>query len=233
MKIGASRTGKALGLIFTAASIVAVAQSGCGKPDSAASPLGTRGDGTGMVPMKGIAAFGSQCASGFNNDPKAVRLELWQCPLNVNQVELVEPITPLYLSADCARKTLTIRNLSHTIDVNWELMPDGSFYITQDGLSAKLKDDGSGHADCVTPISADMWGKVDCTNPRGDQAKIRFETVMWLNKRDQPSSAASPTPNTTNPNLPPASTVDSSSPQCKLPVGKCYFHAVASINQCL
>jgi hypothetical protein len=94
-------------------------------------------------------------------------------------------------------------------------MPDGSFNITQDGLEAQLTGDATGTANCSTPISMDLWGQVDCTGstPR-DQAKVRFETVMWLNK------------------VPQGATAPHSQPQCTLPAAKCYFHAISSVNQC-
>ena len=55
---------------------------------------------------------------------------------------------------------LTIRSYDKTIDIAWELMPDGSFYLTQEGINAKLKDDGNGNPGCSTPLSMDMWGQV-------------------------------------------------------------------------
>lgn len=221
MKNGAKAARKFLGLgklgVFGIWGIWAAAVSiatlpGCGRSDVPPPPSANTvaGDGS-QGAMKGYAAFGSQCVSGFNTDPKAVKLELWSCPVNLPVMELAEPIQPLYLSADCARKVLTIRSYDKTIDINWELMPDGSFYLTQDGISAKLKDDGSGHSGCSTPISMDMWGQVSCASATSDQATIHFESVMWLNKGKNATSGL----------------------QCTLPpAGKCYFHAVSSIKQC-
>lgn len=184
----------------------------CGKPDGPPTSTSKGGDGL-QTSMRGVAAFGTQCSSGFSTDPKAVRLELWSCPLEVATVELAEPIQPLYFSADCNRKTLTIRSHDRTIDDTWELYPDGSFRITQEKLGAKLKEDGSGRGVCGTAISMDLWGRVECSGARRDQANIRFETVMWLNKGTAPGSSVS-------------------GQQCNLPLGKCYFHAIASLSQC-
>ena len=197
-------------LVFVALSVL-TALAGCSKQEVPAPPAG--GDGLQSV-MKGYAAFGSQCASGFNTDPKAVKLELWSCPVNLPVVELAEPIQPLYFTADCAHKVLTVRSQDKSINENWELMPDGSFNFTQNGLQARFKNDGAGNTGCVTSLSMDIWGQVDCSAPGSDQAKIRFETVMWLNKGTAPAA-------------PPQA-----QPQCALPAGKCYFHAVSSVNQC-
>jgi hypothetical protein len=199
---------------FAVAILVIAALPACGKPDgsSTGGAAGTGGEGV-QSSMKGVAAFGTQCSSGFSTDPKAVRLELWSCPLEIATVELAEPIQPLYFSADCTRKTLTIRSYDRTIDDTWELYPDGSFRITQEKLIAKLKEDGSGRGACGTPLSMDLWGKVECSGARNDQAKIRFETVMWLNKGVTPSSSQA-------------------GQQCSLPQGTCYFHALANLSQC-
>jgi hypothetical protein len=199
---------------FWAAAISIATLPACGSssdPTVVAPSSKAAATGDNQLAMKGYAAFGSQCVSGFNTDPKAVKLELWSCPVNLPVMELAEPIQPLYLSADCARKVLTIRSYDKTIDVNWELMPDGSFYLTQDGISAKLKDDGSGNPGCSTPLSMDIWGQVSCAGPTSDQASIHFESVMWLNKGKNVSTGS----------------------QCSLPpAGKCYFHAVSTIKQC-
>jgi hypothetical protein len=192
---------------------------GCGKPgpaEPAPTQSGIRGDGD-MAELRGYAAFGTQCVSGFNTDPKAIRLELWSCPINLKVVEMSEPLQPLYMQADCKTKVLTIRSQDRRIDANWELMPDGSFYITQDGLSAKLKDDGSGMGECVTPLSMDLWGKVECNAASPDRAKIHLETVMWLNNA---GTATAPLPGAKCRALPPPSEK------------KCYFHATTTLNQC-
>jgi hypothetical protein len=224
MKIGAkdSRKGLCLRLHhsvwvrFVAVTMASLALlPACGRSDDSedAQEAGETGGEGIQSSMRGVAAFGTQCSAGFATDPKAVRLELWSCPLDVPVVELAEPIQPLYFQADCVRKNLTIRSHDRTIDATWELWPDGSFRITQEGLKAKLKNDGSG-ASCVTPLSADLWGKVECVGPKRDQARIRFETVMWLGK----GAALSPT----------------AGAQCRLPAGnKCYFHAITSLDQCI
>ena len=177
MKTGAKKRRAGLFFFIAASALAAAPFLGCGSSNEKA-PVG---DGD-MSAMKGFAAFGTQCVSGFNTDPKAVKLELWSCPTGLKTLELAEPIQPLYFSADCGRKALTIRSYDRSVNANWELMPDGTFYITQDGLNAKLKDDGAGDPNCSTPLSMDLWGQVDCTSQNTDQAKIHFETVMWLNK---------------------------------------------------
>jgi hypothetical protein len=250
MKIGAKKTGAGmgtLGALLAAASLIAVSQFGCGKgTDVPVNPLGHQNDGTSASIVKGYAGFGSQCASGYNSDPKAVRLELWECPANLSPMELVDPLVPLMLSADCARKTLTVRAIDKSFpDATFYIMPDGWFYVSLDGLTAKIKSDGTNTtSDCMTSLSTDIWGQVQCKGANSDQAKIKFETVMWLNKKSEPAPNAVPSgvpgaaPGGTagNPYVPPASsTVQPTrpgAPQCKLPVGKCYFHATSSVNQC-
>lgn len=203
---------------------------GCGKstvssPSATPPALASTADGQNL--MKGYAAFGSQCSSGFNTDPKAVKLELWSCPFKVPVVELTEPIQPLYLNADCARKVLTIRSYDRSINVNWELMPDGSFYLTQGGLSAKIKDDGNGNQGCSVPLSMDLWGHVDCSPNSRNQAKIYIESVMWLSGKSPstPSPSVSPTPFSPPPPI--------SGAQCSVPSEKCYFHAISTVTQCI
>jgi hypothetical protein len=211
-----------------------IATASCGKPDSAASTLARAGQGDGQVAMKGYAGFGSQCLSGYNNDPKAVKLELWDCPINVATAELAEPLTPIMFSADCNRKVITVRTLDRAVDSTFYMMPDNTFYISQDKMNAKFKTDGSGNDNCTTPVIADIWGKVDCASGAGDKAKIRFETVMWLNKTNDggtsTNAAPSGTPATTLP--PTVAPLPMTGPRCKLPVGKCYFHVQSSVNQC-
>ncbi len=188
-----------------------------------------------MVPLKGYGGFGSQClANGTVTLPKKVKLELWACPIPVETVELAEPLTPLFLSADCGRKILTIRTADYVIDDSWEVMPDGSFYLTQEKLFAKLKNDGSGNNNCVTPLSADLWGRIDCTNR--DQATIMIEARMWLNKKTAartpaPGAVPSGTPGAPPP-LPMPIAAAPVGPECKLPPAQCYLHTVTSVQQC-
>ncbi|MGK5082278.1 hypothetical protein WDW37_03155 [Bdellovibrionota bacterium FG-1] len=146
-----------------------------------------------QVPFKGEARIGGQCPTGFNVSPVLVPLELWDCPLRIKPVELTEPLTPLLFSADCNRKVLTIRTQERSIDTNWEFLPDGSFFITLEGLNAKLKDDGEGNKDCTTSLTADIWGKVECGTGR-DPKHIKFETTLWLNKPALSSPVPAPSP---------------------------------------
>lgn len=211
-------------LIFSTYAVCAtlLAFAGCGKGDKDETPedqfqkSGINGGDDQMSVTRGFAAFGTRCSAGFAADPKAIRLNLWSCPVNLPVVELAQPIQPLIFQADCARKLLTIRSQDNSVNTTWEIMPDSSFNITQEGLYAKLKSDGRGNDDCVTPISADLWGKVECEKSDGtsDKAKIRFETVMWINKTDTPV---------------PRGMVGK---RCVLPSPRCYLHAFNSVDQC-
>ena len=91
MKVGATA------LIFGILTTASFGLGGCGGSSGAQDTPPVNGGSGSQSVMKGYAAFGSQCLSGFNTDPKgAVKLELWSCPLNLPTVELAEPIQPLF-----------------------------------------------------------------------------------------------------------------------------------------
>ena len=141
--------------------------------------------------VKGNASFGSQCPYGMDAFPKSVDITLEDCPIELSEVELVKPLPPLVLQADCIKKTIDIRGITPASypATNWEFMPDGSFYFKVDGGSATLRNDGAGNANCTLQMTAEMWGKVDCTHR--DKAVIKVETLWWLGATS-PSSDHSP-----------------------------------------
>lgn len=190
---------------------VILAAYGCGRPSEDAI---LRNDGG--IPVTGVGGFGLQCPFGSINDPKAVKLQLWGCPLDLDTLTLTQPLKALYLSVDCKKKLMSIRMENRTMDSLWEVMPDGSFYMTVDGGVAHLASTGGNRGACSTPLTAVLMGKVDCTDL--DKAKIRLETV-W--KMGQPAPAASPNPDAAPP--PPDT--------CGLPKS-CYLYSITKLNQC-
>lgn len=132
-----------------------------------------------VVP-KGVG-FGYHCGQGFYSDPQLTDLELWACPLPLASVELAHPLQSIIFQADCRKKTLDVRSPNHSFEaMTWEVMPDGNFNFTMDGGKAQLKSDGSGHLDCGTPVSTEMWGRIDCSDP--DKPVIHVESLWWLDK---------------------------------------------------
>lgn len=205
----------------------------------------------GMTRVAGNAIFGSQCPYGTFPDPRPVPLTLWECPIGMHTVELTESLQPLILQADCKKRTMDVRgtNRSHPSNA-WEIMPDGTFFFSVDGGSARLKADSSGRQNCSVPLSADLWGKVECDNR--DQAKIKVETI-WRAIKYAPEPLASNTPvagtsgSGPRPNggwmarviedraeggpSPRPSPAVQDLNQCNLP-STCYFHTITQVDQC-
>ncbi|MFZ9594459.1 MAG: hypothetical protein ACO3A2_00070 [Bdellovibrionia bacterium] len=129
--------------------------------------------------LGGKAQFGTQCPYGFSTEPASVPLELWNCPMAVSPVELTESLRPVILQVDCKKKTMDLRGVSSGAQATtWELMPDGTFFLSQEAGEAILKSDGAGHLPCRVPLKANFWGKVDCKTR--DEASIQLETLWWL-----------------------------------------------------
>lgn len=184
-----------------------IGSGGCGKPIDSL-PVKTP---DGATPVIGVAGFGSQCPYGFNEDPTASRLELWGCDLGLDRVELAEPLTPLYLQVDCKKKLVSVRKPNRAMDTSWELLPDGTFFVTVDGGKAQLKSDGPDRGACWTPLSVNLMGKVDCADR--DKAVTTMESIYWLGKSDS------------------ASEQPVSAGQCRTPKG-CYFYTKTTVKQC-
>jgi hypothetical protein len=170
--------------------------TGCGKPANAVPE--------GATEVSANTAFGSQCPYGSIADPKPTQLVAWDCPNLSGPIQLLEPVQPMIFMADCKKKTIAIRSGDRKLDSAWEVMPDGSFYVTVDGWSTRLKSDGNGHSNCLANMATDVIGKLDCKDR--DKANIDVEAVYWLGKGKKPS-------------------------ECKIPSG-CYFHAVGTVRQC-
>lgn len=202
---------------------------GCGKPTPVTpppppppeppAPLPVPGIDE-MVQVRGSAAFGNQCPYGIHTTPTPIDLELWGCPMKMNTIELLEPLQALMLKADCRKKEITVRTERRGLDSPWEVMPDGSFSILIDGGTARIKDDGEGQVNCLTPLTASLSGKLDCSDPDPEKAKIPIEVVWWTGK------TVDPVDGTPNPEPLPVS-----GSRCKLPEG-CYFYGSTEIKQC-
>ena len=183
-----------------------------------------------MKPVIGETAFGNQCPYGSIADPRPVRLGLWDCPIDVKTLELIQPPTALIFSADCYKKTLAIRTLDRKMDTLWEVMPDGSFDLTLDGGTLLLKTDGAGHSPCLTHTIFELWGRLKCTDR--DRLTIQVDTVWHLGKSLIPVVIPSPSPfPSVSPSPPAARPVTPQIQECKLPES-CYLHAAVPLQQC-
>lgn len=182
--------------------LVAAFLTSCGKPMDR-TPIAT---GEAATPVIGVAGFGVQCPYGFNEDPVATKLELWGCDLGLERLELVEPLTPLYLQVDCKKKLVSVRKPNRAMDTSWEILPDGTFFMTVDGGAAQLKSDGPGRGSCTSPLSVNLIGKVECADR--DKVTISMESIYWLGKKE-----------TTQPST------------CKTPKG-CYLYSKTELKQC-
>ncbi len=207
----------------------------------------------------GTAGFGNQCQFGSISAPKPVPLSLWQCPINLNPIELMEPLQAYIIQADCKKKTIDVRSPNNSFDsVTWETMPDGNFYFSMNGGMARLKNDGSGNLGCGSALTAEMWGKIDCADI--DKPIIKMETVWWMGKEFVPNPTStgaphspphlSPVPSSPvptpsghpspgpSPELSPRTQPGevrrlspSSTQRCTMPAG-CYLHSITRIDQC-
>lgn len=199
------------------------------------------------IPVVGVAGFGSQCPYGFTEDPFPARLELWNCPIGVEKVALAEPLRPIYFQVDCKKKTVNVRKENRTMDTAWEIMPDGSFFMTIDGGTAKLQSDAPGRGRCDTPLSVDLIGKIECKDR--DQVDIQLESVFWLARKFEnanprntgvPGQPLTPEPRSGGTSLNSSSSNDASADPasatdttraCQVPQS-CYFYSKTTIKQC-
>jgi len=220
-------------LVPAAAIAATLALPACGKHEG--EPASTTVEG--LTPVRGAAAFGSQCPFGTYDQPVSAKLQLWNCPTGLPNVELNEQLEPLIFQVDCKKKTLSVRRINRTMDTFWNLMPDGSFNITVDAGKASLKSDGSGRGACSIPVTADLSGKVDCSDR--DKAVIPVEAVYWTG-RNAPAPAPSPS---VGPDSGPGAWApgganrgvtlapESSEARCQL-ASSCYFYTSTTIKQC-
>lgn len=127
--------------------------------------------------VTGAAGLGSQCPYGTLSPIQNLPLELWSCPLALETVELIQPLQPFYLQADCKKKTLIVRSKDgRLLDSTWEIMPDHTFSIRVDGGKALLKSDGPNRGACAVSTEASLFGKIDCQDR--DRVMIHLE-ILW------------------------------------------------------
>ncbi|MGZ3697564.1 MAG: hypothetical protein ACXVCH_05680 [Bdellovibrionota bacterium] len=204
-----------------------VSASGCGKSSPSADEALKHGTSDGMIAVKGTALFGSQCPGGYLADPQPAELELWDCQMGTDAVELIQPLEPLSFMGDCKHKLLTIRNSARTLDTAWETMPDGTFYIELNHFYAQLRNDGTGgHVNCSAPIAPVLWGKMNCAADNTMNPQIDVEAVWWLGKTATGNDGGTTYLPVANP---------PTGPSCKFPgtAGKnCYLHSLVHLKQC-
>lgn len=153
---------------------------------------GTSGDQ--VMPVDGSLLIGSRCQDGSIMAPQPVPLEVYRCPLNnLRRLPLAESLGPITLKADCKLRLLDIQKLDRSSLTTWEFMPNGSFDIIIDGGIVKLKNDGNSAETCGTPVMANLFGHVDCTDPL--KPKIYLDSAWYLNETIQvamPQPSANP-----------------------------------------
>ncbi|MDR3605849.1 MAG: hypothetical protein P4M08_00545 [Oligoflexia bacterium] len=199
---------KAQTIVVTFLAFFSVLAVSCGRPedDASGSSNDTGSNSQNYMEVNGVAGFGTQCPYGSISSITPAPLEMYNCPIGLDHVDLDQNIEPLYISVDCKNKIISARTADHRIDTNWYALPDKTFFFTVDGLKARLRSDGrGGHVDCETPLSIDFFGTLQCddTNAHRDQADFKFEAVMWTGRGSNnpnhhtPSPPATPLPNPT------------------------------------
>lgn len=152
-----------------------------------------------ILPVTGNAAFGSQCPYGTFSQFQPGTLELYSCPIHLQQAELLEPLQPIVLQADCKKKLMDVRGPDRSFPSGtWEVHPDNTFFFRLEGGLAKLKNDGHGTGSCAVRLTAVLSGNMECQDR--DKVGINLETVWFLGE-----PTASPSPIVGNTNLPPNS----------------------------
>ena len=102
--------------------VIAVQMTACGRGDSSD---GSSDDGSG-ISVNGAEGFSTQCPSGTIEPVTPItNMQLYNCPIGVDTLQLTQPLEPIYLQADCQKKTITARTLDKRIESAWETMPTG------------------------------------------------------------------------------------------------------------
>lgn len=206
----------------------------CGRPSDAGLDPNLRSSGD-YTPVDGLAAYGTQCPYGTISSAKPLRVQLWNCPLGAGNVELTQPIAPLYFEADCKNRILSIRTEDKKVDASYYFLPNGEFDLVVDGVNTSLRSDGSGNTNCTAPLSINVFGRVACgTESSLDKATISFQSVMWAGTRPKARGTSEPVPQaSTTPGLPtpPRAEIIPVTNPCKLPQS-CYFYTQSELKQC-
>lgn len=189
--------------------------SACGRPSQEAVNVAN-----GMIPVNSDMAFATKCPlTGILDAPEPAILGMWDCPLNVDSVELTRPPQPLILQADCKKKTLQVMTADmRTLVAEFNILINGHFdlFIDQKDFSNAneiiFETDHSGTGgSCAAYPQLNVWGDLKCN----DRDKVE------MNVKARWNFAAGELPEDFSP----------SQRQCQIPRG-CYFYSEAQLNQC-
>ncbi len=191
--------------------------SSCGKPHR------TNEEGEELKPFRGSASYRAQCPLyPTMADPRPVALELWDCPIGVDLVEMTRPPRALVFEANCKDMLLKVRSTDRQINEVWAPMPNGVFSMSFDGGSIGLKDDGTGAGECVTSTLAEIRGRVNCDSGDPDRARLEIEALWWMGKKVENSGVAEA-----------GAGRGARARKCQLPANrKCYLYTQSVISQC-
>src|SRR5690606_8273986 len=113
--------------------------------------------------------------------------------------------------ADCKKKFLIVRSADRSIDTMWEVMPDGSFYVTMDGGPTRFVAPMS----CTAYTKLDLVGRLNCQDR--DKVTVEVDAIWWLNKGvSRPASDR---------------TADTAGASCNV-AESCYLHTQLNVKQC-
>ena len=162
--------------------------------------------------VKADTKLGTQCPFGSFKDPSPIELQLWDCPIKLQEAEFTTSPESLVFQADCVKKVMTVRSVDKKIDVQVEIKPDNTFAAITEGGGTVLKSDGAGNSSCTAFMQLDIRGKIDCSDR--DHAVIDVNSFWWPTLGTRPFNVD---PRTITP--------------CKMP-STCYFHNETKLQQC-
>jgi hypothetical protein len=147
--------------------------SGCGRSSS------SRSSGDGSASFSGDVLVGTQCPFGTLSKPISGGFTLKSCKPETSELKLVTPPGPILISGDCAEKTLAVRSMDGSVDTLWQVLPDGAFSLTIPGFRGRLAEDGLGHLNCMTFMTMEIEGQMDCA--LRDTFAIRVDVMrLWM-----------------------------------------------------
>ena len=129
---------------------------GCGQSSS------SRQSKDGSPSLRGEILVGTQCPLGTISEPTPGNFSLVDCRSELRELQLTAPPGPIFLSGDCAEKTIGVRTTDGTVDTLWQVLPDGSFSLLIAGFAGELADDGAGHRSCLAGMTLELDGKMNC-----------------------------------------------------------------------
>jgi hypothetical protein len=203
-------------VLLSALSLAMVLAPGCGRPDNA-NPRDRSSSASSMIPVAGSIRLGTQCDDGTFSPPHDERVELWDCPIQLQMLEFAQPPRGLSFKADCKDMTLTIRSDDRALDEKYNVMPDGTFSLELDqGGPVTLRNDGAGNRDCTSYMKLDLSGRIVCpaNDTQRDKAVVDLETVWWFGQGARPSRSSG------------------SVNECRIPNG-CFLYSAAKLRQCI